>query len=144
MIRVSVFNAHPRRRIRRRELERVMRGVLRGEGVRHAAVSLVCVDSRRCRAINREFLSHDEVTDVISFPLESGERLEGEIYVNLDRVHNQAREYGVTSRNELARLTIHGILHLAGYEDLTRPARTRMHARQERYVSRLAGERRKI
>ncbi len=143
MIAVSVINAHPFRREPLRRIERLVRGTLRSERIKGAAVAVVMVDSRRIRRINRRYLAHDFVTDVISFPLETGERLEGEIYVNLDRARAQAREYGVSSWNEIARLVIHGTLHLAGYDDGSRRAASRMERRQESLVGRLAGERRR-
>lgn len=118
MIRVSVFNAHPRTRIRKAPVRRAVRRVLRGEGVQRASVDVVFIDRHYCRRINRRFLGHDTSTDVISFPLEA-DRLEGEVYINLDRARRQAREYGVSAANEIARLVIHGTLHLAGYDDMT-------------------------
>jgi probable rRNA maturation factor len=138
MIRVAVANAHPTRRVARAGVQRAVRMVLEGEGISDAAISVVAVDSPRCRRLNRKFLRHDRVTDVISFPLESDPRLEGEVYVNLDTARRQAREYGVTPANEVMRLVVHGTLHLVGYDDRRPKDSTRMHRAQERYVERLA------
>jgi probable rRNA maturation factor len=141
MIRVAVFNAHPRRRIQREPIGRTVRLVLRGEKIRRAKVSVIFIDSRRTRRINRRYLAHDAITDVISFPLETEDVLEGEIYVNVDRARKQAAEYGVTKSNEILRLVVHGALHLTGYDDRRPRQAARMHARQERYVRRAAGQR---
>lgn len=138
MIRVVVANAHPTRRVTQARVRRAVRMVLEGEGISDAAISVVAVDSPRCRRLNRKFLAHDRVTDVISFPLESGPRLEGEVYVNLDTARRQAREYGVSPANEVTRLVVHGILHLAGYNDRRPEESARMRRAQERYVERLA------
>jgi probable rRNA maturation factor len=98
-------------------------------------LSLVLIDRHRCRRINERFLGHRFETDVLSFPLEPRPRLEGEVYVNLDRAATQARRYEVTFGNEVARLAVHGTLHLLGYDD-HRPADTRrMKAAEERYVA---------
>jgi probable rRNA maturation factor len=138
MITVSVINAHRFRRVPLRRTARLVRSTLRSERIDGAMVTVVIVDSRRIRRINRRYLAHDVVTDVISFPLERRPRLEGEMYVNLDRARSQAREYGVSVWNEVVRLVIHGTLHLTGYDDRSRRGAVRMHRRQEALVDRLA------
>lgn len=131
MQRVVVTNAHPRHRLRKKPIEDYVKRVL---GTRPAWISVVLIDSRLCRRLNRTFLHHDYVTDVISFPLETGRRLEAEIYVNLDQARRQAREVGVSVAEEIARLVIHGTLHLLGYDDRTARQARRMHRVQERYL----------
>lgn len=139
MIRVAVFNAHGRRRVPPRFAASAVRRTLHGEGIGSAAITVVFENSRSSRAVNRKFLGHDRATDVISFPLESGPVLEGEIHVNLDRASAQAAAYGVTVQNEIARLLVHGVLHLAGYDDRRSGPARRMRARQESHVSRILG-----
>ncbi len=112
---VSVFNAHRRYRIHKTRVQQYVKRVL---GRRKGLVSVVFVDSHRCKSINRTFLGHNFVTDVISFQLEPLPHLEGEVYVNLDRARQQAKEYDVSFANETARLVIHGTLHLIGYDDV--------------------------
>jgi rRNA maturation RNase YbeY len=99
-------------------------------------VSVVFIDSRRCRALNRRYLAHDWVTDVISFPLAPEPVLEGEVYVNLDRARSQADQLGLPYGNEVLRLVVHGVLHLLGYDDRTPVRRRRMQRRQEDLVQR--------
>ncbi len=118
---------------------RIVRGVMRGEQRQNGVVSVVFSDDRMSRRINRKFFSHDRPTDVMSFPLEEGGSVEGEIYVNLDKATRQARTYGVSAANETARLVIHGTLHLLGYDDVARGAATVMKDREEYYVGLLAG-----
>ncbi len=81
--------------------------------------------------MNRAYLRHDYATDVISFCLEKGENLEGEIYVNLDKTRSQARENRVSVAHELARLVVHGALHLTGYDDNTKKKRDLMKRRED-------------
>ncbi len=138
MVRVEVVNAHPGRRVARAAVQRCVRGVLRGERRRQAVISVVFIDGGRCRRINRKFFRHDRQTDVMSFPLEEGSNLEGEIYVNLDRARVQARAYRVTEGNEIARLVIHGTLHLVGYDDGRPGASKVMKQKENTYVNRLA------
>lgn len=134
MLKVNVFNAHPTRRIKTRDAERYARRVLRRSGVEKARVSIVFVDSRFSRKMNRRHLGHDSITDVISFTLERKPVLEGEVYVNLDRARQQAKEYSVSFGNEVARLIIHGTLHLVGFEDSTRRKAQRMKAVEDRFL----------
>lgn len=103
-------------------------------GRKRAAISVVFIGSQRCKAINRTFLNHNYVTDVISFTLETQPMLEGEIYINLDRANQQAREYGVSFSNEVARLVIHGALHLIGLEDATVAQQKRMKAVEDEHL----------
>jgi rRNA maturation RNase YbeY len=139
MIRAAVFNAHPTRRAAPEFIARVVRRTLRAERVAHGAITVVFVASGSIRRINREFLGHDRVTDVISFPLERNGALEGEIYVNLDRAAQQAAERGLSRKNEVTRLVVHGLLHLVGYDDRSPGKARQMHARQEALVKRLSG-----
>jgi probable rRNA maturation factor len=135
MILVAVHNAHRRYRISRARVTRLVRSVCRGEGVDRARVSVVFIGSRACRTLNRKFLRHDYVTDVLSFPLgEKAGDVEGEIYVNLDRSREQARAYRVSPVLERSRLVVHGTLHLLGYTDGTQRNARRMHQREDRYL----------
>jgi rRNA maturation RNase YbeY len=86
------------------------------------------------RQINKRFLNHDDVTDVIAFPLEDGMGMDGEIYVNLDRAKSQAQEYRVSQLEETRRLLIHGVLHLLGYDDGTKKDRERMRKKEDVYL----------
>ncbi len=139
MIHVYAFNAHPKHKIRPREAIDLARRVLTGERRMRAEITIVFVTDRRMTHLNREYLGHRHTTDVMSFPLSgSGAKtLEGEVYINLDQARRQAREYNVSIRSEVARLIIHGILHLAGYDDRTRPQKVRMTRMENLYLRRM-------
>jgi probable rRNA maturation factor len=141
VIDVAVFNAHPALRIRRAGVIAAVRRVAEGERRKKAAVSVVFVGNRTSARMNRRFLGHEGATDVITFPLEEGRTVEGEIYVNLDRARTQARDYGVRFADEVCRLVVHGTLHLLGYDDRTAPLSRRMKRREDRYVGVLASGR---
>ena len=98
------------------------------------ALSVVFVGSRFIRMINREYLSHDYVTDVVSFPLGPEPGPDGEIYVNLDRAALQPRQYRVPVRTEVRRLIIHGLVHLLAYDDATPRASRAMTRRENLYL----------
>lgn len=104
-------------------------------GRKNARISIIFISSRKSRIINRTYLRHDYVTDVVTFCLETSPVLEGEIYVNLDRARQQAGEYQVSVANETARLVIHGCLHLLGYDDATEAQRRVMKRVEDRYLA---------
>jgi probable rRNA maturation factor len=134
MLLVGVTNAHHRYRIPKGPVLGYVRQVLRAERKQRASVSVVFVGSRYCRTLNKKYLGHDFVTDVLSFTIEPAKNLEGEIYVNVDKARQQAREYGVSVANELARLVIHGTLHLLGYDDRTMRGAKHMRKQEERHL----------
>jgi probable rRNA maturation factor len=138
-IRVESFNDHPNRRIRHAVIRRTAAAVLRGEGATDALLRVIFTHDAAMKKLNTRWLGRRTATDVISFPLEgsAGATLEGEIYVNLDQARRQAREYRVTERSEIARLVIHGSLHLVGYDDATPALRKRMSGLEDRYLVRL-------
>ncbi len=130
---IDVINAHPRTRLRRAPIAGGVERALRGEKVRRAEVNVILVDDEELLRMNREHLGHDYYTDVITFTLEE-KPLEGEIYISVDRAREQAREYGVGLYEEVKRLAIHGVLHLAGYDDASDEQRGRMKALEDRYL----------
>jgi len=87
-------------------------------------VAIIITDDLEIQKINSEFRGKDKPTDVISFayrdepfPINEGIAEElGDLYISIDTARKQAVEYGVTLADELKRLTIHGILHLLGYD----------------------------
>lgn len=141
---IIVSNNHPTLRFPKRETFRAIENVLLYESVRSFQVSVVFVGSRFIRRINRRFLRHDYITDVIAFPLGEGNGapLEGEIYVNLDCAKTQARDYGVTFTEEVRRLVTHGTLHLLGYADSSPRKKAKMAQREDALLARLSASKR--
>jgi probable rRNA maturation factor len=118
------------------------RRVLRAEGIRDALLSVALVSTPRMRVLNRKHLGRSGATDVIAFGFEriAGKGpVVGDVYVAPDVARASARENGVSVREELARLVVHGTLHVVGYDHPEDDARTRsaMWRRQERLVARL-------
>lgn len=67
--------------------------------------------------LNVEFLNHDTFTDILTFDYGMGNEINGEIFISVDRVNENASLYQVTSENELHRVMVHGVFHLCGYKD---------------------------
>jgi len=116
------------------EIQRIAKFVCSKEKIKTAELSFVIVNDRSIRAINKKFLQHDYVTDVITFPLEI-RAVNAEIYVNTQQAKRQSKENDVTIKNEITRLVVHGTLHAIGYSDTTAVDKKKMTAIQERYVS---------
>ena len=102
---------------RRASLARAVRTTLADEGTKNGEVSLTLVGDDRIRALNREYLGRDRVTDVISFALHGpGEPLLADIYIGYPQALRQAADLGLSEHEELVRLAIHGTLHVLGYD----------------------------
>lgn len=85
--------------------------------------------------INVEFLNHDTLTDIISFDYSVGKELHGDIYISVDRVTENASDYGTKFIDELDRVIIHGILHYCGYKDKTNEEGKLMRTKEDYYLS---------
>jgi probable rRNA maturation factor len=134
MIRVSVAQPCRRAWVSQRSTVRIVSTILKREKKPDAEVSVVFVGDKNIRKLNREHLSHDFVTDVLTFAMDGSPTLEAEIYVNPRQAERQARKFGVTARNEMIRLIAHGTLHAAGYDDRRTKDKRKMFEKQERYV----------
>jgi rRNA maturation RNase YbeY len=86
--------------------------------------------------INKDFLSHDYYTDIITFDLsEPGSSLiSGEIYISVDTVRDNAHRFKTSIVRELHRVMFHGILHLCGYSDKTKAQQSIMREMEDRYL----------
>ena len=118
------------------QVRRIVQMVLHQEGRNDAVVSVVFTDDKESTALNKRFLRHAHVTDVLSFALETAPLLEAEIYINAEQARRQAKHNNVPMREEYARLVIHGVLHCCGYDDRRTKYRKLMFEKQEQYVSR--------
>ena len=86
--------------------------------------------------LNTEYLSHDTFTDIITFQYnEEGAKLHSDIFISIERVKDNAKEYKQTMLNELHRMLIHGVLHLLGYKDKNKKAKQIMTRKEDYYLS---------
>ena len=89
--------------------------------------------------LNQQYLGHTTLTDIITFDLsETRHKLEGDIYISIDRARENAGNFKEPLNREIKRLIIHGVLHLAGYKDKTKAEKAGMHSKEEYYLSLLA------
>ncbi|HEX4591997.1 MAG TPA: rRNA maturation RNase YbeY [Gemmataceae bacterium] len=138
--RISIADQQDVVALDRRRLRGIAEAVLRGEGMAAAAISLAFVDNPTIHRLNKQFLDHDEPTDVLTFPLSGpgAKTLEGEVVIGTQVARGQATERGHDEQAELSLYVIHGLLHLCGYDDTTAAAARRMRDLERHYLG-LAG-----
>ena len=93
--------------------------VILNEGYKVGEINYIFCSDEYLHKINVEFLQHDTFTDIISFDYTLGKIINGDIYISVDRVKENAQNYNTTFADEMHRVMIHGILHYAGYKDKT-------------------------
>lgn len=123
-------------------LNGVIDATLKHEKVKNAILSIVFVNDEEIKHINKEYRGIDKVTDVISFAFEDNLKIEynnvrvlGDIYICIPRMLEQAEYYGHSAKRELSFLTVHGLLHLLGYDHMTKDEEEKMFALQELILS---------
>lgn len=98
------------------------------------ALNFVFCSDDYLHALNIEFLDHDTLTDIITFP--SGEdNISGDIFISIDRVKENALTYKVDFGNELSRVIIHGVLHLCGFGDKSAEESKIMREKEDHYLA---------
>lgn len=93
--------------------------VIHSENKTEGDVNYVFCDDDYLHGLNVEYLNHDTLTDIISFDYSVGNELHGDIFISVERVAENATEFGESFENELRRVMVHGILHYCGYADKT-------------------------
>lgn len=98
-------------------LERWIAKVAAGHGMVLGELTYIFCDDPRILEVNRQFLSHDYFTDIITFDYTAGNLVRGDMFISLDTVASNSEKLGVDPRQELLRVIIHGVLHLCGIND---------------------------
>ncbi|ERJ95265.1 translation metalloprotein YbeY [Selenomonas sp. oral taxon 892 str. F0426] len=131
-------------------VRRVVETVGRLYGAEEAEVSVTLTDDAHIHVLNREYRGVDRPTDVLSFALMESDEPEiiggasevlGDLVISLERVQAQAEEYGHSALRELSFLTVHGMLHLLGYDHMEEDERLEMETEQRHVMEELGIER---
>ena len=115
-----------------------LRTVAEAEGYILGDVNYIFCSSQRLLDMNRRFLGHDYFTDVITFDYSDrrGTRVvSGDIFIDVETVADNARQYGATRLEEMRRVVVHGVLHLCGQKDKTPTANRQMHRMEDKYLA---------
>ena len=116
-------------------LKTLLSDLFRKEGKQLAGLSIVFCSDEYLLELNRQFLQHDYYTDILTFLMsERGAPVEGELYISIDRVRDNARALGVPAMHELRRVILHGALHLCGYKDKLKKDQALIRQKEDRYL----------
>ena len=98
-------------------------------------LNFILTTDKVLRGINRKFLKHNYNTDVISFRYNTGDIIDGEVYISVDTVKENAKNYKVSYETEMLRVIIHGLVHLCGYDDSTDWEKMKMREMEDYWIS---------
>ena len=145
VIKVDVFSEGcrlPYKKMTARSISRLAAAAADKTGIENAVITVIITDDGFIREMNREYRKKNSPTDVISFAnrdcefpdIESEPEDLGDIFISIETAERQAAEYGVSLKDEIKRLVIHGVLHLAGYDHEKSEKQAAVMARKEREI----------
>ena len=105
------------------------------EGKKTGQLLFIFVSDDIILDINKQYLKHDHYTDIITFNNSTNNTISGEMYISIDSVQSNAKDYQVDFSNELLRVMVHGVLHLCGHNDTTTEEQQKMRAVEDRYLN---------
>lgn len=109
--------------------------IIESEDKEPGEINYIFCDDDYLLEINKQYLDHDTLTDIISFDYCIGDLISGDIFISIDRVKDNAQEYEVSFNNELLRVMSHGILHYCGYKDKTQEEQLLMRAKEQEKIN---------
>ena len=121
----------------KRKISHWLKQVATKEGKKTGLLLYIFVSDEIILDINKKYLQSDDYTDIISFDNSAGDTISGEMYISIDTVQSNAKEYQVDFRNELLRVMVHGVLHLCGYKDATVSEQQEMRAAEDKYLDKM-------
>ncbi len=109
--------------------------ILQNENKDCGSIDIIFVDDANLLNINKNFLKHDYYTDIITFDYTEDDSINGDIFISLDRVIENAQKFKVVIFLELKRVLAHGILHLCGYNDKKKSDVFLMREKENYYIN---------
>lgn len=119
----------------RQKLKTFIERIFRLEKTRLGSVKFIFCADVYLKKINQQFLGRDYLTDIISFDLASSGPVDGEVYISLDRIRENARFFKRPLVEEIHRVIFHGVLHLCGYDDNSSQKKLAMTRKEDQYLS---------
>lgn len=117
----------------RNRVKKILLTILRKERKRAGDISFTFCNDTFLLSLNKKFLSHNTLTDIITFQYPS-QKLTGEIFISVPRVKENAKKFNVSIENELHRTMIHGVLHLCGYKDKNIVQKKKIRKKEDYYL----------
>lgn len=135
---VEIFNETNEEIKELETIKELIEFAIKHEKLDNLEFNIIIVDNNKIHELNKEYRGIDRPTDVITFALEDNKdfpvsdiRILGDIYISIDKARSQAIEYGHSFLRELSFLTVHGFLHLLGYDHMTKVDEEIMFSKQE-------------
>jgi len=120
--------------LKRRKTSNWIKEAVIFEGKKVGNISFIFCSDDYLLDINKKYLSHDYFTDIITFDYVEGNIINGDIFISVNRVGENAKEFSKTFGNELHRILIHGVLHLLGYKDKKRTDKKLMTQKEDYFL----------
>ena len=108
---------YPFRFVKRTQYRLWIREMVQSKSKKIGDVNYIFCDDEYLLSINQQYLQHDTYTDIITFDYCEEDILNGDIFISIERVRENAQKFEVSFQEELVRVMAHGILHLCGYKD---------------------------
>ena len=109
--------------------------VIVSENKKEGEINYIFCDDEYLHKINMEYLNHDTLTDIISFDYTVGNELNGDIFISVERVQDNANDFNVSFEEELKRVIVHGVLHYCGYKDKDEESEQLMRAKEDEKIA---------
>lgn len=126
--------------IKRREISAWIKNVASVYGKKVGDIAYIFCNDDKILEVNREYLQHDYYTDIITFDYTEENVVAGDIFISLDTVRSNSELLGVSYRQELHRVIIHGILHLCGIDDKGEGEREIMEKEENKALAMLSSQ----
>lgn len=135
-MRIRIFYDDIKYRLRNsRKTIKLIEKVIIGESKIPGDLRFIMTTDEKLLKINREFLKRNNYTDVIAFNYNEKKTINGEIYISIDTVRQNAHDYNVSLKEEVKRVMLHGILHLCGYNDKTDEEKKIMRIKEDQWIN---------
>ncbi len=124
---------------KKNHFKRWIKDTARQEDYQLGCLNIILCDDDYLYQLNKKFLNHNTYTDIITFDnSDKAAVIEGDIYISIPRVKENAKKFSASIQQELSRVLIHGILHLIGYNDQTLNQKKQMKEKEDYYLEKLS------
>ena len=139
-LRIRVSNLHKKRKINKNAIKKAALKVFGSFKRRDALIDITFVTNRRIKTLNKKYMHRNTPTDVLSFSLEGPSRntkILGDVYISSDMAYSNARRFKTSFTKEVLLYTVHGMLHLLGFEDKTVKEKKRIRSLEENFLKKI-------
>ncbi|MEZ5172925.1 MAG: rRNA maturation RNase YbeY [Bacteroidia bacterium] len=123
----------------KRLMKRWLKEVIASFNLKTGSIQIISCSDEYLLEVNRKFLQHDYYTDIITFDESEKDVINGDLIISIERVRENAEQYGVSTEEELNRVIVHGILHLVGFRDKSEKEISTMRKEENKALSALKG-----